>query len=68
MFLRVLSAMVAADAIDRHLRAQQQRRLADELARYREAFAPPQGTPRHKGDLRGAAGRRCGLEAPERPT
>jgi hypothetical protein len=41
MFLRVLSAMLAADAIDRHVRAQQ-RRARDTLQQTRaHGVAPP---------------------------
>jgi hypothetical protein len=41
MFLRVLGAMMAADAIDRHLRAQQQLRLAEEMTRPAEPRTRP---------------------------
>ena len=67
MFLRVLSAMMAADAIDRHRRAQQQRRLVDERSR-QVAHAPalPATDSRERG-LGGAAAE-WDLRAPERPS
>jgi hypothetical protein len=66
MFLRVLSAMMAADWIDRQLRAQPQARLAEPSARPAAAHAPPL----HGGDVHRTVGGRSGWDprAPERPT
>jgi len=66
MFLRVLSAMMAADWIDRQLRALQQSRLAEQRARPAAAQAPALGS----ADGHRTVGRaRCRWDprAPERP-
>jgi hypothetical protein len=55
MFFRVLSAMMAADAVDRHLREQQARRL-NEL--YRSPTADSRS--RRPGDSVNARGRSAG--------
>jgi hypothetical protein len=67
MFLRVLSAMVAADAIDRHRRAQQQRRLVDELSHHVAQAPALHGTDSRERNLGGAAAE-WDLRAPERPS
>jgi len=66
MFLRVLSAMVAADAIDRRLRAQQQRMLAEEFAAYERELRSSQIPPGHYPGVR-AEPQHADLRAPERP-
>ena len=68
MFLRVLSAMLAADAIDRRRRAQHERRLVNELIR-QAAQAPP-ALPASDSRERGFRGAASGwdLRAPERPS
>jgi hypothetical protein len=65
MFMRVLSAMMAADWIDRVLRGRQQRQLAKQWARY-AAQPPPHGP---SVDRRAeATGVGWDPRAPERPS
>jgi hypothetical protein len=66
MFLRVLSAMVAADAIDRRRRLQEQRRLVEELARH-VAHAPALRATDGRQHNLGRAAAAWDLRAPERP-
>jgi hypothetical protein len=66
MFLRVLSAMVAADAIDRRRRLQEQRRLVEELARHGAPAPAVRATDvRQRNVGRAVAG--WDVRAPERP-
>lgn len=64
MFFKVLTAIVTADAFDRHMREQQHRAWVAEEARRQAAAVTPMATP---GQDRTSADASA-WSAPERPT